>query len=399
MTDITARGRRTELRRQRRQRQRRLLAGVLAIALVVLAVATYALTRSDRTPRATLAKQSRTQSTVLFQVQGESGAAVGSALLAHDPASRSGAAVLVPPQVIVTVPGTGTLQLGRALSSVPPARSRAALADLMGVTVDAGWVINIPTLTALIDQVGGVTVDVDVPVVVNRTVVLSPGSQRVDGERATQFLRYLASGEQEQSRLARLQEVFDGLLAALPRATAQVTTALAGLGPRSDSSIPVPRLAAFLVGLATDSRDDALQYDTLPVIAIDPGDGVTSFRIDPDSTRALVDRLLAQSVPPSARQTGNRVLVLNGVGTPGLGEKVRAKLVPNGFVFVGSRNNASFGVTNTRVLVKEATPEAQALGAKVAKALGVGEDAVQTADLGSIADVVVVVGSDFRAGT
>ena len=395
--DTAHRGHRAEIRRQRRKRQRRVLAIVLAVALVVLVVATFVLSRGDGKPRTPVAKQQRTQSTVFFQVQGESGSAVGSALLAHDPASHSGAVVLVPPQVIVTVPGTGALQLGRALKTVTPERSRTALADLMGVTVDAGWVINIPTLSALIDQLGGVTVDVDVPVVSGRTLLLSPGSQRLDGEHATTFLRYLAPAEQEQARLARLQEVIDGILTALPRSTAQVTNALSSLGPRSDASIPEPRLASFLVGLAADSRSQALQYDTLPVIPIDPGNGVTSFRADADGTRALVDRLLAQSVPPGARRTGNRVLVLNGVGTPGLGDKVRAKLVPAGFVFVGSRNNPTFGVTDTRVLVKEATPQAQALGVKVAKALGVGEEAVQTAEIGSIADVIVVVGSDFKA--
>jgi hypothetical protein len=124
---------------------------------------------------------------------------------------------------------------------------------------------------------------------------------------------------------------------------------------------------------------------------------VLSFRVDADATRTIVDRLLAQSVPPGARQTGNRVLVLNGVGTPGIGDKVRAKIVPAGFVFVASRNNATFGVAKTRVLIKEATPEAQAVGEKVAKALGVPLDSVQTAEIGTIADVVVVVGADFKA--
>ncbi|MDT7545765.1 MAG: hypothetical protein QOE99_1875 [Actinomycetota bacterium] len=396
--DLSSRtGRRAEQRRAKRRRQRRLMAAGLAVVLVVAAIAAIALTRGGSTPKAKIAKQTRTQSTVLFQVQGESGDAIASALMAHDPAARSGAVVLIPPQVIVTVPGTGALQLSRALKTVPPQRSRAAVGDLLGVTVDAGWVIDVPTLSRLIDQLGGVTVDVDVPVIVSRVVLLNPGSQRLDGQHAVAFLRYLATGEQEQARLARVQGVLDGLLNALPKSTAEVAAALSGLGARSNLSEPAAKLGSFLVGLAADGRSDQLQYDSLPVIAIDPGNGVSSFRVDVDATRALVDRLLAQSVPPGARQTGNRVLVLNGVGTPGIGEKVRAKLVPAGFVFVASRNNATFGITKTRVLVKEATPQAQAVGERVARALGVPLDSVQTAEIGSIADVVVVVGADFKA--
>jgi hypothetical protein len=212
------------------------------------------------------------------------------------------------------------------------------------------------------------------------------------------YLRYLAPGEQEQSRLARLKQVLDGLLTALPRTPAEVTAILSGLGPRSDATSSPPQLATLLVGLAADGRAQQLQYASLPVIPIDPGNGSTAFRPDVPAVRELVDRLLAQSVPPGARSTGNRVLALNGVGTPGLGEQVRAKLVAAGFVFVGSRNNATFGVAQTRVLVRDATPAAQALGTRVAAALGLSGTSVQTAGLGSIADVVVVIGADFRAG-
>jgi anionic cell wall polymer biosynthesis LytR-Cps2A-Psr (LCP) family protein len=395
-TDIGSRGKRAEQRRAKRRQQRRLTAIALAVLVLIAALVVIVRSRGDDAPPTTVAKQGRTQSTLLFQVQGESGDAIATALLAHDPAGRIGAAVLIPSQVIVTVPGTGALQLGRALKTVPPERSRAAVGDLLGVTVDAGWVVDVPTLGHLVDQLGGIVVDVDVPVVTARVVVLNPGSQRLDGEHATAFLRYLATGEQEQARLARLQAVLDGVLTALPKSTAQVGTVLSGLGARSNASESAPQLATFLVGLAGDSRSEALQYDTLPVIPIDPGNGVTSFRVDTDATRAVVDKLLAQSIPPGARATGNRVLVLNGVGTPGVGDKVRGRLVPAGFVFVASRNNASFGVTRTRVLVKEATPQAQAVGEKVAKALGVPLDSVQTAEIGSIADIVVVVGADFK---
>ena len=85
----------------------------------------------------------------------------------------------------------------------------------------------------------------------------------------------------------------------------------------------------------------------------------------------------------------------NGVGTPGIGEKVRGRLVPAGLVFVGSRNAEHFGYATSQVLIRDATPESQALGSKVATALGLPQDDVRTADLGALSDVVVLVGADF----
>jgi len=388
--------RRAEQRRQRRRRRVRLVAAALTVlALLAVAFAVY-LARDAPAPPAAEEAAMRTQSTLLFQVQGENGSAAASALLAHDPETQEGAALLIPPQVLVTVPGTGSLPFGRALSNVPPQGLRDALSDLIGVTVDGGWVITTPVLTQLIDALGGVPVDVDVPVVQGQTVLLSPGPQNLDGARAVQFLLYLAPGEQEQARLARLQEVLDGLVNVLPRSTEELTAQLQVLGERSVTTLELPALAQYLIGLATDDEAGQLQYDSLPVIPIDPGGGVMAFRVDVPRLTAVVDRLLAASVPPGVREGGNRVLVLNGVGTPGLGEQVRAKLAPAGFVFVGSRNAPQFGYATTQVLVPEATTEAQQLGERVAEAIGVPASSVVTQDFGTVADVVVLVGADFR---
>ncbi len=237
----------------------------------------------------------------------------------------------------------------------------------------------------------------DVPVIggpAGQVVLVSPGPQQLDGQHAVSFATWLAKGEQEQARLARVQQVINGILAALPPSTRQVELLLSGLGQRSVPSVTVPWLAAFLTGMQTDLRSHDLEYDGLPVVPIDFGSGPPSFRIDATATRTLVDRLLAQSIPRGARSSGNRVLVLNGVGTPGLGLKVRARLVPAGFVYVGSRNAPHFGYAHTVVLVHDATTQGQALGARICAALNVPVN-VDTADLGTLADVVVIVGADF----
>lgn len=392
---VPGRGRRAEARRRRKQRQRRLVAVVVALLLVTAAALTWWLVPRAPEARPDVAEQGRTQRTLLLQVRGADGSAAASALLAHDEPSTTGAVVLVPPQVIVDVPGAGSTAFGQALAAGDPNGSRNALADLLGVQVDASWVLAQEAFVALVDALGGVTVEVDVPVVQGTSVVVPQGTQTLPGAAAFAFLTFLAEGEPEQSRLARVQEVLDGLLEALPDDPAAVAEQIAALGDGSQASEPASTVADLLLGLEDDTAADQLQYDVLPVIPIDPGGGVTSFRLNAEAARALVDRALAQSVPAGERQSGNRVLVLNGVGTPGLGDAVRAKLVAADFVFVASRNAESFGYQATQVLVPEATPEAQALGTRVAEALGVAPD-VRQADLGSIADVVVIVGADFQ---
>ncbi len=387
-------GRRAEQREKRRKQRRRLAVAGVAAAAALLVLVTVVLVRSGGSSGAHPRAPVRTQHTLLLQVKAADGAALGSALLAHDTASASGVVVLVPQQVLVNVPGGGSMPFSKALTT-SAVGSRNALADLMGVTIDGSWVLDGTTFSQLVDQVGPLKVTVDVPVLSGRTVLLQPGPQSLNGTAALQFAGYLGVGEQEQTRLTRLQSVLDGLLTSLPAKPAAVIMALGG---GSQSSVDPPALAALLEGLKADDAASNLQYRTLPVIPVSTGNDDIRFRIDAPATRSLVDGVLAQSIPPGSRAEGNRVLVLNGVGTPGLGQKVRDKLVPAGFVFVGSRNAPSFGYAKTQVLVPTASTTGAALGARVAKALGVPESSVQTSDqIGTVADVVVIVGLDFKA--
>lgn len=392
-------GKRAQLRAQQRKRRRRVSTAVLGAAISIALIVGAVLITASGTDGKKAKGPTRTQSTLLLQVQLPDRTFLSSALLAHDSKAQVGSIVLLPPQVLAQVPGVGNLPFGRALSlgdsTAAMTGSRNALADLLAVTIDGSWVLDVATFQRLIDQVGGVQISVDVPVLSGRTVLLSQGPQRLDGEQAQLYASYLAAGEQEQARLARLQTVLDGLISGLP---AKADTLLRSLGPGSRSTLSVPTLSSLLSGLKADDGSDDLQYRSLPVIPVVSGDDQVRFRIDAPAAKSLVAELLAQSVPPGAAATGNRVLVLNGVGTPGLGAQVREKLLPAGFIFVGSRNADRFGYAQTQVLVKDATTQGAALGARVAKALGVPASSVSSSNqIGTIADVVVIVGQDFQA--
>lgn len=388
--------RRAEQTASRRRRVRRATVALAAVLAIVLAVVAVKALSGGGATKTKIDAKTRTQRTVLFQVKGGDGTAIASALLAEDDPSHTGAVILLPPQVLVNVPGGGSTALGKALAVGSPNRSRTALEDLLRVTVDASWVLDAPTFQRLVDAEGGVQATVDVPVISGRSVVLNPGSARLSGQQAQLFMTYLAPGEEEQVRLARLQAVLDAVLQALP---ADIATLVGGLGQGSVLTAKLPQLVAVLKALKSQTASSDVQYRSLPVVKVDAGNDEVRFRLDRDAAQQLVDELLAQSVPPGARTEGNRVLVLNGVGTPGLGESVRAKLVPAGFVYVGSRNADAFNQCCTQVLVKDATAAGGALGARVAQALGVPVSSVKSSDqIGTIADVVVIVGKDFHAG-
>lgn len=387
-------GKRAELReRRRRQRRRLVVAGVTAFAVLAVGV-TVLLVRNGGKDSAANKASVRTQRTLLLQVKGADGSALSSALLADDRKSGNGAVVLIQPQVLANVPGIGSGDFAHALATGGVDGSRNALSDLMGVVIDGSWVLDPASFARLVDTLGGVAVKVDVPVQHGRQVLLSPGQQRLNGQQALTYATYLASGEEEQVRLTRLQAVLDAILNELPADTASL---VGSLGNGATSTQPAAAVGALLTGLAKDDKNDNLQYQSLPVTKVDTGDEQDRFRLDPVADKQLVDSLLAQSIPPGVRQSGNRVLVLNGVGTPGLGDKVRARLVPAGLVFIGSRNAPHFGFPQTIVLVPSADDKAVAVGRQVAKAIGVPSSAVQTTDeIGTIADVVVIVGADFK---
>ncbi len=87
-----------------------------------------------------------------------------------------------------------------------------------------------------------------------------------------------------------------------------------------------------------------------------------------------------------------RVIVYNGVGTPGVAGKAAQQLIREGFRVVDSKNADNFDYKTTQVLLYHGT---QADAGKVTSALGVGEVSVESAAQ-DIADMIVIVGADYK---
>jgi LytR cell envelope-related transcriptional attenuator len=256
---------------------------------------------------------------------------------------RAGALVL-PSEAVLTIPGQGEGTVGEALG-LPGRQAATAVGNLLGTWVEHHATIDDGDLVAPADELGGV---------------------ELGGElRTSRDLRSMLE-EPAPGATGGLQVVLEALLAARVRWDA---TELSD-ADRAGAVVDALRAAA-------GSSVVQLQLEEL-------ADGV--FRPSAEQvTQALVDAFggpAEEAVP---------VIVLNGNGVPGIGERVAERILPGGFRIAVSDNASSFDHDETLVVVGSA--DDVGLGQRVRDLLGVGSVSVSVGS--GIAPVTVVVGRDF----
>jgi anionic cell wall polymer biosynthesis LytR-Cps2A-Psr (LCP) family protein len=392
--------RQTRVERRRRLR-RRFGAGTIVALVAVAAGAAAAAYYGTGGGHGSTHVAADKQQTLFLALQGADGDATVSMLVAHDSTSDQGLEVLVPSRLITDVCGFGSQQFGNIVSLPNGAVLAAgALSQVLGgVKVDRSLVLTTTELARLVDTAGGVVVDVDVDVVQQQTgsgglvVVPKGNNERLDGTRAVEFATYVAPGEDPTADLVRFQSVFDALLAALPTKTAQAAKVLTAGGVGSDA----PAAAALLTGLAADNKANRVLPIDLPTQTIDSGGGAPSYRIDSAKTSQLVHSQLANSLPAKTGQAPETVLIENGAGTPGLVLSACNRLLPAGFGFAGSGNAPNFNYRTSQVIVFDSSVGTAKVGDRVAQLLGLPQsDVVASAQGQNVADVIVILGHDYR---
>lgn len=131
----------------------------------------------------------------------------------------------IPRDTRVRIPGSrGYHKINAAHAIGGPEKTAETVRDFLGVSPDASLVVDYGTLQKVIDQIGGVTVDVDKKMDYddnwgNLHIHLKPGVQTLNGNQAMGFVRYRhankGGGDSDLLRIARQQELLHGVKAAL----------------------------------------------------------------------------------------------------------------------------------------------------------------------------------------
>jgi anionic cell wall polymer biosynthesis LytR-Cps2A-Psr (LCP) family protein len=388
------------------RRRALIVAGSVLALLAALVLVWFFLSRShsDASPQPSppATPTGPIQPTLLFMLKQSDGIAVGDSLLSVG--GRTGRAnfLTIPSDVVMDAATGGALPFGE-IARLPDANAAAnALSDSLGINVNASVSLDTLAFSGLVDAVGGVKVDVDVDVVEtqadgSKVVLIAAGKQQLlEGPQAAAYATYLAPGEPEEARMARFTLVLRDVISKLPSDDVKVESIFTGLGASAKSTVPSAQLAAFFVRLHSDVLTDNISYKNLPVKSYDTG-GAPAYVVDQDAAAALV----ASDFPDAVRTPGPnsrvRVLVQNGVGTPGLNASARQLLVDAGFTYVNGANAPALGQAKTAIIVPDSGSASLTWGTDIATALRVPPTAVQVAATGqTVADVIVVLGADFR---
>jgi hypothetical protein len=299
--------------------------------------------------------------TLAWAIQTSSGSLI--AVVSLPGANRPASLVVIPGDTIVDLPGGGAGTIGAAATT--PGMTVAAAQATLNVRVPHYLLINEADLEALVDRLGGISVDAE-DAFVSRGQPLGPGPVHLLGADVASYLA--AYNQQPGDLTSRWEDVLTGVF----------------------NGSTDPRLWTFPLGQSDDvslaGRILAAAHGTplfeLPTVA---SDGV----VEPDTKAiaALTSKTFAPTLPLI------RVVVLSENGRPDMGAAISTILAPHGYRVVAAQDDAYHDEPLTQVVASNESflPQAQ----QVMALLKAGNVYVGAQPTG-IADITIVVGKDFK---
>ena len=268
-------------------------------------------------------------------------------------------ALTIPADMSLEIPGFG-VGSSATIAEQDGAGLRVSLSNTVGTWIDHYLVLDMNGLASLADAAGGFAVTLPGAATVSSGTI-GPGAVTLTGAQVSEYLAI-----DGPNAFTRWEVVLPALL------QARTGGALTG---ESDDLEAVSRLLP---------AGGEVRIQTFPTRIAASSDRVPDF----DPLDALMAEEFGVQRPPID------VYVQNGVGDPGLGAEVAARIVPKGFRVVFSANADRFDVRETQVVAggEELVDEGQ----RALRALGVGILGVTEVPSG-VADITIVIGKDFTA--
>ncbi|MFI1567858.1 LCP family protein [Streptomyces sp. NPDC020490] len=391
---------RTERREEAKRRARsRLIALVVVLALVAVGGVGYlwaagklpGLSDPDTKTGGTTAAGAQNRDVIVVHLHNTKKGGTSTALLVDNTTTERGTTVLLPNSLAVTDDDGTTTTLAKSVADDGSSGTRDALDTVLGTQIQGTWRLDTPYLQNLVDLVGNIEVDTDtdVPDPAAGKKGASPlvhrgENQTLSGKMAVAYATYRASGEDQNAQLQRFGQVMQGVLRKMSSDPTAATTTVQTLAQILDPSLTDKDLGTFLAKLADLAKGGDYKTALLPVQA----DGTLSAQ----TGAGVVKDVLGGTAKSPSKDAAVRVSVQNASGVKDNTQKARVVLLNGGFTFLDG--GTAPAAATSKVVYTDAADKENAT--EVAKTLGLSTGSVTKGKVTSSADVLVVLGQDYR---
>ena len=328
-----------------------------------------------------------------------SGRAAALTVFGVDTNGKNPVVMFIPVGTLAPIPGAKDIDLiGNAMSVGQPALEGITVENLLGIDLDRTVAFDDVSLGVFIDQLGGIDVNVQENLYITqsdgtKTLEFQHGNRHMNGAAAITYLTYKSPDTTELDSFVRAQKVWEGIFAAAADST-KLSTAMASFGTDTLAADDASWLSGIWSAFAARSSNDRT-YDVLPGQEIGGGGVNVSYQVDNTALATLVNNDFAGSVPYGVNVGArSRIQLLNGNGSPEIGQRAAALLVPAGLRVEFTGNADNFNYRSTKIVIYGDDAVSLALGQEIRNLLGVGTVETGTRSQ-TVADVTVVLGKDF----
>ncbi|MFJ3641744.1 LCP family protein [Streptomyces sp. NPDC090108] len=313
-------------------------------------------------------------------------------LLVDNTTTKRGTTVLLPNSLALTDDSGSTTTLAKSVDDDGSSGTRDQLNTVLGTDIQGTWRLDTPYLQNLVELVGNIEVDTDADVPdpdtkkKGTTLLVHRGSdQTLSGKMAVAYATYRAPGESANAQLQRFGQVMQGVLRKMSSDPTGATTTVQTLAQILDPPLTDKDLGTFLARLADLAKGGAYRTALLPV--------QTDGTLSAGTSDSVVKDILGGTAKSPDAGSAVRVSLQNATGVKDDTEKARVVLLNGGFTFLDG-GAASAAQTVSKVVYADAADKENA--SEVAKTLGLPAGSVAKGTVSSGADVLVVLGQDYR---
>ncbi|MEV6953304.1 LCP family protein [Streptomyces sp. NPDC051183] len=388
---------RTERREEARRRGRkRVVALIVALALFVVGGLGYLwyagklpfLEGPGKAKDAAAATGPQKRDMIVVHVHNTKKGGTSTALLVDNVTTKKGATVLVPNTLNVPKEDGSASALGKAVEE-GGLGVRESLDTVLGTHIGGTWRLDTPFLENLVELVGGIEVDTDTAVpaddAAKAPAVAQGQKQSLSGAMAVAYATHRGQGEPEAKQLDRLGKVLYAVLRKVPGDAKSATMTVESIGQILDPALNAQTLGAMLAKLGEHAKVGSYRTD---VLAVKPDGGLTD-----DANKTVVKEVLGGSFTAAQAGAAPRVGLKDASGDDKNQTAAKAALLNGGYSLVDG-GKADKTAPASQITYQDDAQRDRAI--EVAKTLGLPETVVKKGENTVNADIVVILGKDYK---